>query len=148
MSLEKEIQIFESLLESIAEGEVRRDPDGDYVLSYGGAMFYARLIGEVHPIVQLFSVVATDVPAIQDLLAFINDVNCRITFVRTLHVLNQVLVEADFLATELSSNLFHTVCRHIATVSDEIGGGLVEIFDAKPRWQLGKQKNYAFGFHM
>jgi hypothetical protein len=148
MSLEREVAIFESLLGTISEGEVTRDPDGDYVLNYGGACFYARLIGEVHPIVQLFSVVATDIPAIPDLLVYINDVNCRISFVRTLHVLNQVLVEADFLASELSATLFHTVCRHIAEVSDEIGEGLVEIFDAKPRWQLGKQKNYAFGFSM
>lgn len=146
MSLEKEIALFESLLMSIAEGKVTRDPDGDYVLNYGGACFYARLIGEVHPIVQIFSVVATDIPAISDLLVYINDVNCRISFVRTLHVLNQVLVEADLLASELSATLFHTVCRHIAEVSDEIGGGLVEIFDAKPRWQSGKKTNYAFGF--
>ena len=148
MSLEREISLFESLLESIAEGEVTRDPDGDYVLNYGGACFYARVIGEVHPIVQLFSVVATDVPAIPDLLSYINDANCQVTFVRTLHVLNQVLVEADMLVSELSATSFHTLCRHIATVSDEIGNGLVDIFDAKPRWQLGKKKDYAFGFNM
>lgn len=148
MSLERDIAVFERVLASISEGEVSRDPDGDYVLTYGGACFYARLVGAVHPIIQIFSVVATDVPSIPDLLEFINEINRDTAFVRTFHVLNQVLVEVDIFISDLSPARFHTSCRHIAEISDQISEKLVQIFDAKPRWELGKQKKYAFGFSM
>lgn len=148
MSLEKEIEIFESLLSSISEGEVTRDPDGDYVLNYGGACFYARVIGEVHPVVQVFSVASSNLPAIPDLLAFLNEVNRDNAFVRTFHVADQVLVEVDIYISELSPARFHSACRHIAEISDRISGSLSDIFDASPRWQLGKKKDYAFGFAM
>lgn len=148
MSLERDIAIFEGVLSNISEGDLYRDPDGDYVLTYGGACFYARLVGEVHLVIQIFSVAAADVPAIPDLLVFINEVNRDNAFVRTFHVHNQVLVETDIFISELSPARFHTACRHIAEISDQISGNLVQIFDAKPRWELGKQTNYAFGFNM
>ena len=148
MSLERDIAIFEGVLSNISEGELSRDPDGDYVLTYGGACFYARLVGEVRPVIQIFSVAAVDVPAIPDLLVFINEVNRDNAFVRTFHVQNQVLVETDIFISELSPARFHTACRHIAEISDQISGNLVQIFDAKPRWELGKLTNYAFGFDM
>jgi Putative bacterial sensory transduction regulator len=138
--------VFENLLQVISDSPMGRDPDGDYVISYAGAKFYARILGEVHPVVQIFSVVASNLPAIGELYAYLNHVNSLVHHVRVFHVQDQVLVEAELTIEDLSPASFHKVCRHVAETSDSMGQDLVREFGGNPRWQHGKKANYAFGF--
>jgi len=146
MGLDASVEIFENLLGAISDDPMKRDPDGDYVITYGGAKFYARLIGEVRPVLQVFSVIATDLPPIPELYLYLNNLNSNIHFVRAFHFDDQVLIESEINIHELSANHFHAICRYIAEASDAIGAELVQTFGANPRWQLGKKSNYAFGF--
>ena len=146
MAIESSIVLFESVLTALSDGPLGRDPDGDYVISYAGAKFYARVLGEVHPVVQIFSVVASNLPAIGELYAYLNHVNSLVHHVRVFHVQDQVLVEAELTIGDLSPASFHKVCRHVAETSDSLGQDLVKEFGGNPRWQHGKKVNYAFGF--
>jgi len=146
MSLERSIFVLESILSALTESPLARDPDGDYVITYAGAKFYARVLGEVHPVVQIFSVVASGLPAISDLYAYLNVVNSQVHHVRVFHVLDQVLVETELTIDDLSPASFHRVCRHVAETSDGMAQDLVKEFGGNPRWQHGKKVNYSFGF--
>ena len=146
MSIEVSTAIFEGVLAAISEGSLGRDPDGDYVIGYAGAKFYARILGEVHPVVQVFSVVASNLPPIGKLYFYLNDINSKVHHVRVFHVQDQVLVEAELSIDELSPSSFHKICKYVAETSDEMGQDLVKEFGGNPRWQHGKKINYAFGF--
>ena len=47
MSSERSMVVFESILSVLTESPLTRDPDGDYVIAYAGAKFYARVLGAV-----------------------------------------------------------------------------------------------------
>ena len=89
MRVQEAEKLLEALLEIDNEGPLKRDPDGDYVLSYAGAQFYARIIGEGRPVVQIFSVVAADVPPSPDLLAYMTKLNAEISYVKVFGFGNQ-----------------------------------------------------------
>ena len=146
MKLEDAHLTLEAILAYDNDAPFSRDPDGDYVLHYAGAQFYARIIGEPWPVVQIFSVVAADLGAIPELLAYINYRCADTPLVKVIHVGNQVLVESEFRAESLSYLLFQNSCQLVARYSDEIGTDLIELFQGTPRWQNGKRPNYKFGF--
>jgi hypothetical protein len=146
MSFEKNQKSFEAVLDAISDGPIRRDPDGDYVINYGGATFYARIVGDVISTVQIFSVVASGLPGIPDLFAYLNRVNSTLFFVRAFHFGDQVLIETDVNLGDVGPSSFHNLCRQVAIASDQIADGLIRDFQATPRWQNGKKTSYAFGF--
>lgn len=90
--------------------------------------------------------VAADVPPIPDLLAYINKLNAELSFVKVFSFGNQVLIESEFLASQLSHGVFHNACRHVALAADETAQNIHEIFGGTPRWQSGKKPSYKFGF--
>lgn len=146
MSFEKNKKSFESVLDAISEGLISRDPDGDYVINYGGATFYARIVGEVKSTVQIFSVVASNLPGIPELFEYLNRVNSALFFVRAFHFGDQVLIETDINLGDVGPTSFHDLCRQVAIASDQIADELISEFQATPRWQNGKKVNYTFGF--
>lgn len=146
MSFEKNQKSFEAVLDAISDGPIKRDPDGDYVINYGGATFYARIVGDVKPTVQIFSVVASGLPAIPDLYEYLNRVNSTLFFVRVFHFGDQVLIETDVNLGDVGPTSFHNLCRYVAIASDQIADELTSNFQATPRWQIGKKINYTFGF--
>jgi hypothetical protein len=137
---------FTKFLETISDSPLGRDPDGDYVISYSGAKFYARLLGEVNTVVQFFSVVAADLPAIPEIYVYINELNSKINFVRAFHIENQILIESEFHLRNLNHETFDFACRHIARESDNFAEEIRSLFGGTPRWQTGKKPNYKLGF--
>jgi len=137
---------FTEFLQSISDSPISRDPDGDYVLVYSGAKFYARLIGEVNTVVQFFSVVAADLPSIPEMYKYLNELNTKLNFVRAFHIENQILFESEFHLDNLNHGTFDFACRHIARESDNFGEEIIQTFGGAPRWQIGKTSNYKFGF--
>jgi hypothetical protein len=145
MSLEVSTPILEEFLHSVLEAPFTRDPDGDYVITFGGARFYARLQNETRTIVQIFSVVAADLPPTSELYVYLNDLNANLENVRAFHILNQVLFEAEIKVEGLNIDSFSFACEYVALASDDFGPELVETFGGKPRWESNKQLNYKHG---
>jgi Putative bacterial sensory transduction regulator len=61
---------------------VAPDRDGDYPVRFGSALYYVRLVSAEDPDVQVFAVAVDGIEQSPELLAELNDLNCRIRFGR------------------------------------------------------------------
>lgn len=122
----------ESLLERlIGAQQVTPDADGDYPVRYRDALYYVRLVGDVDPVVQVFSVALSEVPATAGLLKELNSINSRIKFARVFWVRDQVLVESEMLGEGVEPLDFDNACRAVATITDHYGPLLAQRFGGK-----------------
>lgn len=122
----------ETLLERLTGSDkVRADEDGDYPVRFRQALYYVRLVGDTHPVVQVFSVALSGVPSTPELLAALNSINSDIRFARVFWVREQVLVEADLVGSTLDPDEFDNACRAVATITDNIGPELAESFGGR-----------------
>jgi len=139
------ITILEDFLRIVTEDPFTQDPDGDYVITYGGAKFYVRLQNEIKPIVQVFSVLAAELTPAQGLYQFLNSMNMNLEIVRVFHIFDQVLLEAEIRLERLDIESFAAACDSVADASDRFGPELIEVFGGNPRWELGKKATYKYG---
>lgn len=122
----------ESLLERLTDREkVTPDEDGDYPVRFRQALYYVRLVGDTHPVLQVFSVTLADVPCTQELLEELNRLNADVRFVRVFWVREQVLVESDLVGSTLDPEEFDNACTAVATITDHIGPVLAERFGGR-----------------
>lgn len=122
----------ESLLERLTGTEKSvPDEDGDYPVRYRDALYFIRLVGDVDPIIQVFSIAVADVPKSAKLLARLNEINTEVRFTRVFWVRGQVLVEVDLLGESVDPDSFRTACSTVAGVTDAIAPGLAERFGGR-----------------
>ena len=122
----------ESLLERlIGAKQVSPDDDGDYPVRYGNALYYVRLVGDVDPVVQVFSVAVSGVEPTPDLLEELNSINSSIRFARIFWVREQVLIESEMVGEGVEPADFDNACRAVATITDHYGPLLAERFGGK-----------------
>lgn len=118
------------------------DADGDLPVSFKGADFYVRVVGQ-DAVVQVFSVVLADVDADPELAVVLNAINTDLKFARIFHVAGQVLVEIDIWADDVDSVNFGDACFRIAAASDYFGHRLHEVFGGTMRFEESKTEEYA-----
>jgi len=122
----------ETLLERlIGATKVTPDPDGDYPVRYRDALYYVRVVGNVNPVVQVFSVAVSDVKPTAALFKELNTINSQIKFARAFWVQNQVLVESEMVGEGVEPADFDNACEAVAIVSDHFGPLLAERFGGK-----------------
>lgn len=110
---------------------VTADDDGDYPVRYRDALYYIRLVGENHPVVQVFSIAVADIESSPELLEAINEMNTDIRFARAFWVRGQVLVEADLVSDGLDPADFDNACQTVASITDYFAPKLAERFGGK-----------------
>jgi Putative bacterial sensory transduction regulator len=118
------------------------DRDGDYPVRFGSALYYVRLVGDGEPDVQVFAVAVDGVEPAPELLAELNDINCRIRFARVFHVAGQVLVETDIVGDAIDPRGFSNACQVVAGVTDKIGPGLAKKYGGRTVFEDGKESGY------
>jgi hypothetical protein len=122
----------ESLLKRLTGcDKVVADDDGDYPVQFRNCLYYVRVIGNDHPVVQVFSVAVAEVKASPELLTEFNTLNCDIRFARALHVRGQVLIETDVLAEALDSAGFENACNCVASVTLNVAPSLAARFGGR-----------------
>lgn len=122
----------ETLLERlIGATQIKPDADGDYPVRYKDALYYVRLVGDVDPVVQVFSVAVSGLPATAALLKELNAINTTIKFARIFWVRDQVLVESDLVGEGVEPVDFDNACQAVATITDHFGPVLAEKFGGK-----------------
>jgi len=122
----------ESLLERlIGAQQVSPDADGDYPVRYQNALYYVRLVGELNPVVQVFSVAVNGVAPTPALFKELNAINSSIKFARIFWVREQVLIESEIVGEGVEPADFDNACRAVATITDHYGPLLVERFGGK-----------------
>ena len=122
----------ESMLERlIGAQQVSPDDDGDYPVRYRNALYYVRLVGDVDPVVQVFSVAVSGVTPTPELFEELNSVNGTIKFARAFWVREQVLIETELVGEGVEPADFDNACRAVATITDHYGPLLAEKFGGK-----------------
>jgi hypothetical protein len=122
----------ESLLERLTGTErFVPDEDGDYPVRYRDALYFVRLVGEVDPVIQVFSIAVADVPKSAKLLERLNQINTEVRFTRVFWVRGQVLVEADLMGEGVDPDSFRTACSTVASVTDTIAPAIAERFGGR-----------------
>lgn len=145
MSLENSIarSHLETLIEQLTGvPKAKPDADGDYFIPVQQSGFFARVDGNEKPVFRLFSVVAADVAASNELFAELNEINTRLTFLRAMYVQQQVLIEGELLAMTSTPQDFREVCVRVAQASDHFGPSLLERFGGRPRFEESKTPGY------
>ena len=122
----------ESMLERlIGAQQISPDDDGDYPVRYRNALYYVRLVGDVDPVVQVFSVAISGVTLTPELFEELNSINSTIKFARTFWVRDQVLIETELVGEGVEPADFDNACRAVATITDHYGPLLAERFGGK-----------------
>jgi hypothetical protein len=145
MSLQSSIATshLETLIEQLTGvPKAQPDADGDYFIAVRSSGFFARVDGGDSPVFRLFSVIAADVPASSDLYAELNEINTHLSFLRAMHVQNQVLIEGELLAMTSTPQDFREVCVRVAHASDHFGPRVLERFGGRPLFEESKAPDY------
>lgn len=133
------------LVERLTDTRPEPDHDGDLVITYGGATFYARVMNPEDAVVQLFGVAVADVEAAPELFDALNSINQEIRFARAFWVRGQVLVETEIWGSDVNPANFQYACRTIASTIDRFAPELVEHFGGSAQFQESKQPDYDQG---
>lgn len=107
------------------------DADGDYPFRFRSAGYYVRLFNEQSPTVQLFSIVVRDIKRSPKLLAALNDVNAKASFVRVYWLDQRVVVATELVAETLDAEELGNACNVVGQLADAIGKGIVAEFGGK-----------------
>lgn len=111
------------------------DDDGDYPLQRRSTPVYGRLADDDGtPVLHVFAVVLSGIPASPELMTELNDLNASSSFARLFHIDDQVLAEVDLAAATLDPYELDTAIRRIHEVAQTViptlaavlGGELIE----------------------
>jgi hypothetical protein len=134
----------ESLLKRlIGATEVVADKDDDYPIRYKDALYYVRVVGDVDPVVQVFSVAVSGIAGKAGLFKELNTINSNIKFARIFWILDQVLVESEMVGEGVEPADFDNACRAVATITDHFGPLLAEKFGGKTAFADEKSEEAA-----
>lgn len=139
------VSYVRDLLEHLTGTRPEPDEDGDLLIAFGGATFYARVVNPGDPIVQIFSVAVAELPETPELFAAINEINLNIGFARAFWVRDQLLIEAEIWGSDINPSNFRYACGNIASVTDLHGPQVIERFGGKPRFEDLKEPEYDQG---
>lgn len=109
----------ESLVKQLAGvEEVVTDGDGDYPVRVDKTLFYVSIVGEVDPVVQVFSFAVRDVPASNELVAKVNEINGQLYFCRMFYDDGRVVVATDCVGLTLDEAEFRTATEAVADATE------------------------------
>jgi hypothetical protein len=135
---------LETLIERIAGIEKAvPDQDGDYFIRTEKAGFFARVDGEDPPVIRVFSIVANEIDKSPDLLDSLNEINTQLSFLRSMWIRQQVLIEGETLALTTGMAEFAEICRRVASATDYFGPGLIGRFGGQSFFEDTKKVDYA-----
>lgn len=125
-------KLEELLCEFLRVDEVSPDQDGDYgITTPEGNQLWLRLQTEIRPIsAQIFSVMASNVPCTNELLAELNSINSSAPYVKVMWASDSIMAETDIVAESLDlaelanavTVVQETVDRYIDVLSLYFGG--------------------------
>ena len=129
---------LETLIERLTRSEKAvPDKDGDYLVVTEHAQFFARVDGDEQPVIRL------NIDKTPELLEALNSINSHLTFLRTMWIEQQVLMEADLLAMSSDIGDFADACRRVALTSDHFGPDLIKSFGGEPMFETSKEAGYS-----
>jgi hypothetical protein len=113
-------RLEELLCEFLGVESVHADGDGDYpIITPQGNSLWVRLHTGVEPVsVQVFSVLATDVDAGEDLLRELNSINADGAYVKVIWATGAVMAEHDLVAETLDLAELANAVQKVSSIAD------------------------------
>ena len=142
MKADAALSYTRDLVERVTGSRPDPDQDGDLPIRLGGALFYARIMGDSASWVQVFSVAAAEVEHSAELAVALNDINRQLGFARTFWTGGQVLFESDIWADDLNPANFNHACRNIAGATDAFAPRILSDLGGRPVFQESKDGEY------
>lgn len=130
------------LLERVTGTRPGPDGDGDLPVTYQGARFYVRVMGEHDAWVQVFSVAVATLEPTPDLMEHLNAVNCDLRFARCFYVNNQVLIESEIWADDVNPANIQHACSNVAQATDSFAQGIRDRFGGRSPFEESKTDDY------
>ena len=130
------------LIERMTGARPEPDHDGDLPVHLHGAQFFVRIVGPVHPWVQVFSVAVADLKPTPDLMSMLNEINSHIHFARAFHVGNQVIIESEIWADDVTPANFLYACQNVAAATDAFAPRILEQFGGRALFEESKTDAY------
>lgn len=134
------------LIERMTGEKPEPDADGDLAVRFEGALFFVRIVGPVgyiDPWVQVFSVAVSDIETSPELMVALNEVNRDLRFARAFHVGNQILIEAELWADDITPENFQQACRNVAGATEAFAPDLVKSFGGTLEFHESKTEENA-----
>ncbi len=133
------------LIERMTGSRPEPDHDGDLPVHFHGAQFFVRVVGPVNPWVQVFSVAVSDIGPTPGLMTALNEINTLIHFARAFHVGEQVIVESEIWAEDVTPANFLAACQNVASATDAFAPRIVDQFGGHPLFESSKSEAYQQG---
>ncbi len=134
------------LIERITGVRPEPDADGDLPVHFHGAQFFVRVIASAaNPWVQVFSVAVADVQDSPGLMSRLNQINSFIHFARAFHVGQQVIIEAEIWADDVTPANFLYACQNVAAATDTFGPEIQKAFGGRLLFEESKTDAYRQG---
>ncbi len=119
----------ESLVEQLTGVEkVVTDDDGDFPVRVGKTLFYVSIVDDDDPVVQVFSFAVQEVPASNELLAKVNEINSQLRFCRMFYDDGRVVVATDCVGLTLDEAEFRTATQAVAGATEHFAPAIAAEF--------------------
>ena len=135
---------LETLIENITGLEkAKARPDGSYFIETNHAPVEVTVLGEDAPFFRLFSVVAANIAPSPELFETLNEINQRLTFLRTLHIDDRVLIAGELMALTADPPDFRSLFDSIADASAFFGPRIIEQFGGTSPFEQSKDPGHS-----
>jgi hypothetical protein len=133
----------ETLLETVTgKPQVKPDADGDYAVRFQNAVYFVRILGTEHPVVQVFAVAVDGADPRPELYQVLNDLNARLTFARTFAADRKVVIASELLGESLDADELGSACAAVARAADHFGPLLANQFGGELPFEHQKGSDY------
>lgn len=133
----------ETLLEAVTgKTQVKPDADGDYAVRFQNALYFVRILGAEHPVVQVFAVAVDGAEPRPELYQVLNGINAQLTFARVFATDGKVVVASELLGESLDAEELGSACAAVAQAADHFGPMLAKDFGGELPFEHQKELDY------
>lgn len=133
----------ETLLEKVTGNpQVKPDPDGDYAIRFQNALYFVRIVGSEHPVVQVFAVAVDGAEPRAELYHVLNQINSQLKFARIFAVDGKVVMASELLGVTIDVDELASACAAVAQAADHFGPILAKEFGGELPFEHAKEPAY------
>jgi len=133
----------ETLLESVTgKPQVKPDADGDYAVRFQNALYFVRILGTEHPVVQVFAIAVDGAGQGAELYEVLNQINSQLTFARVFAKDGKIVVASELLGESLDADELGSACAAVARAADHFGPILAKQFGGELPFEHQKEADY------
>jgi hypothetical protein len=133
----------ETLLEKVTGNpQMKPDADGDYPVRFQNALYFVRVLGSEHPVVQVYAVAVDGAEPRAELFHVLNQINARLKFARAFNVDGKIVMASELIGESLDIDELSSACAAVAQAADHFGPLLAAEFGGELPFEREKTPDY------